>query len=63
MQRRAEELLAAQARIRSAYWSGDIDRAIALYDAEIGPALRAVDHRVRALALRLAHSFLTMSKN
>lgn len=59
---RIEQLFAAQARIRDAYRAGNIEAAIAMFDADVRPALDAVDHRVRSFARRLARSFLAMSE-
>ena len=58
--RRIEELFSAQAAVRAAYWNGDIDGAIRLYDEKINPALGAVDPRVSRLARRMAQSFIEM---
>jgi len=58
-QLRIEDLFEAQARVRDAYRSGQIDRAIVEY-SPIRQALGAVDPRVSSLARRLASSFIEM---
>lgn len=60
---RIEQLFIDQAQVRAAYRRGDIDGAIVLYDRTIHPAIGAVDHRLRFLARRIAHSLIAMVDN